>query len=190
MDENSVLSLTHDEFELQIGFCDPYSPNSWEVSHYDLTYRLGDQSQRYSSVHSVITITDAQVQQSCIVYATGGATGVHEHSAIVHKDQLILAVGPFLCCLGIPSLELCWYQEVDAATCFGVYYSANRNCFISHGELEITRVELDGEIKWKSGGADILTNGFELFKEHVEVVDWNNWRYFIDLDTGQSHVIQ
>jgi hypothetical protein len=36
-----------------------------------------------------------------------------------------VAVGPFVCCLGLPQLDLLWSAEVDHATCFGIYHSSN-----------------------------------------------------------------
>jgi hypothetical protein len=37
--------------------------------------------------------------------------------------------------LALPSFKLLWHRQVDHATCFGVYFSANHDCLISHGEL-------------------------------------------------------
>ena len=79
--------------------------------------------------------TEGSVISSCILTAVGGATGIHDHSALICGDSCIIAVGPFMCSLHIPSLDLEWKAEVDWATCFGVYYSAKHHCLISHGEL-------------------------------------------------------
>lgn len=61
-------------------------------------------------------------------------------------------------------------RTVDAATCFGVYYLPEHACLISHGELEIARLSLSGEIVWSAGGKDIFSEGFRLSREYVEAI--------------------
>ena len=48
------------------------------------------------------------------------------------------------------SLPIWCVSPADSATCFGVYYSAKHQCLISHGELEIARLKLSGEVAWSS----------------------------------------
>lgn len=68
----------------------------------------------------------------------------------------------------------------------GVYYSATHNCFISHGENEISRVAHGGKVLWQAGGKNLFTNGFELHDNHIEVIDFNGERYRMNIDTGAS----
>jgi hypothetical protein len=182
-----MLILKNDTCEIVIENDETYTSGSADNIHsYDIEYSLGDASFRPSSQHSIAVRNGDDVLRSCILLTDGGATGIHEYSALIHDRSCIIAVGPFMCSLQLPSLELSWKTEVDSATCFGVYYSAKHNCFISHGELEISRVEPDGKVLWQTGGADIFTNGFELHDNHVEAVDWNDKRYRMKMDTGES----
>ena len=182
-----MLILQKDKYEIVIEKNEIYTAGSADNKHaYDLEYSLGDNAIRPSSRHSVIVKNRDDVLRSCILLADGGATGIHEHSALIYEDSCIIAVGQFMCSLQIPSLELDWQTEVDCATCFGVYYSAKHNCFISHGELQITRVQPGGKVLWQAGGRDIFTNGFELHENYIEVVDWNDERYRMNIDTGKS----
>lgn len=183
----AMLILENNKYAVIIENDETYTSGSADNIHsYDIEYSLGDSSLRPSFQHSVVVKNADIVLRSCILLADGGATGIHDHSALIYNDSCIIAVGPFICSLQIPSLELNWKAEVDSATCFGVYYSAKHNCFISHGEHEIARVEYDGKVLWQSGGKDIFTNGFELQENHIEVVDWNNERYHMNIDTGKS----
>jgi hypothetical protein len=182
-----MLILKNDNYEIVIENVETYTAGSVDNIHsYDIEYSLGDASFRPSSQHSIVVRNGNNVLRSCILLADGGATGIHKNSALIYDNSCIIAVGPFMCSLQLPSLELSWKAEVDSATCFGVYYSEKHNCFISHGELEITRVEHGGKVLWQSGGKDIFTNGFELHDNHVEAVDWNDERYRMNIDTGES----
>jgi len=137
-----------------------------------------------NSRHGLVLREGGIVRQSCILLASGGASGIHEHSAIMVGSTCFVAVGDTLCGLALPSLDLLWHRQVDTATCFGVYFSAKHDCLISHGELEIARVSLSGEILWSLGGADIFSEGCELHSDYVEAIDFNRTVYRIAIATG------
>ena len=153
------------------------------LNTYDHEYRLGPDSYISSQI-SIRTSNAEGVIASSILIASGGGTGVHENSALVLDSNCYMAIGPFIVCLALPNLELIWSTEVDQATCFGVHYSATHNALISHGELDIARLSMDGEIVWKSGGADIFTGDLFLKDNHIEVTDFKNRRYLLDMDSG------
>lgn len=150
---------------------------------YAIDHACGDY---ITSRHSVRVTENESVVSSCIILAGGGASGVHAHSAIIHNESCIVAVGPFMVALDIPTLELQWATEADTATCFGVYYSEKHQCFISHGELEIARVSLNGAVIWHTGGADIFTNGITIYDDCVHVIDFNYKEYTFDIQTGRE----
>ena len=75
--------------------------------------------------------------------------------------------------------------QVDDATCFGIYYSELNDAYISHGELSITRFDLNGSIIWKSTGADIFCEGFALHDTFVEATDFDDNDYRFDYSTGK-----
>ena len=158
------------------------------VHTYDHEFQLDDARTDYSvtSRHTVSVTEDNEPIATCILLAGGGASGIHEHSAIIHNNLCIIAVGPFLASLTLPTLELNWATKTDDATCFGVYESQNHNCLISHGEMEIARVTLDGTIVWQAGGADIFTNDCRLDGHFVRVTDFNDRAYTFDINTGRE----
>lgn len=120
-----------------------------------------------------------------VVGASGGPTGVHEHSLLRLGHVVYFAVGPNVCRLTLGSRCLDWSLEVDDATCFGVHYSAQHDALISHGELAISRFTPDGKVVWKAEGADIFTEGFSLREDCIEAVDFYNRVYRFDYATGR-----
>ena len=128
---------------------------------------------------------------------------MHPHSALVHHNSCIAVIGHLLCSLAVPSLLLEWRTQVDSfGTCFGVYRSEKHQCYITWGEMDIARVSDVGEVMWQMGGKDIfvqpkrytkgpavLREGFALHADYVEVADWNNEVYRIDISSGASHII-
>ena len=183
-----MLQLSHTKFGIVV-FDDPnYSLSSVDnVVRHDDAYVL-DQNDRepVSSKHVVQIFHDEGPQRSCILLAPGGASGVHEHSAIIVKESCIIAVGSHIASLAIPTLQLQWSKCVDSATCFGVYFCEDYDCLISHGELDITRLTCEGRIEWQSSGADIFTNGFHIFDDIVRAIDWNDKHYWFDIHTGKE----
>jgi hypothetical protein len=186
MGRATVLFST-DKYELELIDEPLYTPGSADnVRSYSREYKLTDAETRPSSRHGLILRDGNTPERSCILLAGGGATGLHGHSAVTLDDICFVAVGDTLCSLALPSLDLLWHRQVDAATCFGVYHSAKHNCLISHGELEVARLSLAGEVAWRSGGADIFSEGFELHPNHIEAVDFNGTVYRMDIATGDS----
>jgi hypothetical protein len=127
---------------------------------------------------------------SCVLLAGGGASRVNEHSAVVVNRSCFVGVGDMLCSLLVPSLDLKWATKVDSATCFGVYYSPQHECLLSHGELEVARMSLSGEIVWSASGKDIFSEGFQIVGDHVEAIDFNHEVYRLDIATGRCELIQ
>jgi hypothetical protein len=186
MGRATVLFRT-DKYELELIDEPLYSPGSADNVHsYSREYKLTDAETPPSSGHGLILRDGNAPARSCILLAGGGATGLHKHSAVTLDDTCFVAIGDTLCSLKLPSLDLLWHRQVDTATCFGVYYSAKHQCLISHGELEIARLSLSGEVAWSSAGADIFSEGFELHPDYIEAVDFNRAVYRLDIATGDS----
>jgi hypothetical protein len=79
-----------------------------------------------------------------------------------------------------------WHTEVDLGACYAVYFSAEHQYLISHGELEIVRLSLAGDILWTVWGKDIFAGEFCLYPDWIEVIDFNNEKYQIDIQNGQT----
>lgn len=184
-----MLELIAGNYRVSIIADSTHSVGSADNIHaYDHEYGLEDElgESAVTSRHAVRVSDNNEVVATCILFAGGGASGVHEHSAIIHDESCIIAVGPFMASLEVPSLKLRWTCQTDAATCFGVYRSEKHECLISHGELEIACVSYDGQLVWSSSGGDIFTNGFTLRDDSVRVVDFNGRHYTFDIETGRE----
>jgi hypothetical protein len=177
---NLMLRLPYRQLGIRIDNDPSYSFGSVDNPRgYDHAYRLDNERYSPSSLHAVrIFQEDDNVFASCILGASGGASGVHDHSAIVHADSLLIAVGPFVASLQLPTLTLNWKVQTDWATCFG-------DCYISHGEVDVACVSYDGTIMWSNSGADIFTKGFSVAQNRVTAIDWNDDKYVWNIATGK-----
>lgn len=169
----------------------------------DPTYLVGsvDNVRRYGRVYQfseefvpntklgIECIEERGTKHSCIILTSAGATGIHEHTAVLAHAKCFVAVGDRLCALSLPRLKHLWAIQIDSATCFGVYYSAAHNCLISHGELEIARVDFNGKIIWTAGGKDIFTGTLRLDDNFIFITDFNDEVYRIEIATGKSEII-
>jgi len=165
-----------------------YTPGSADNGRrYDSEYCLVEEY-RPVSQYGLVCNQSEGVTHSCILLAGGGASRVHEHSAVIVSGSCFVGVGDMLCALSLPTLNLRWATKVDTATCFGVYYCPQHDCLLSHGELEIARVNLSGQIVWSASGKDIFSEGFRMAGDHVEAIDFNHEVYRIDIATGHSEL--
>lgn len=179
------MELESGSFALTV-YDDPtYIPGSADNARkYDREYCLVEKY-RPVSQYGLLCREQEGPTHSCILLAGGGASRVHDHSVVVVNGSCFVGVGDMLCCLSLPSLDLMWAVRVDTATCFGVYYFPQGDCLLSHGELEIARVNLDGQIIWSANGKDIFSEDFQIVDDHVEAVDFNHQVYRIDITTGR-----
>jgi hypothetical protein len=183
-----VKRLNYDKFSILIENVPAYSFGSMDNRKiYSHEFRVDNEPYQPSSLHAVrvFSIEDQTEVADCILGSTGGASGIHENSAIINEASLVIAVGPFMVSLSLPDLKLNWKTLTDDATCFGVYHSKKNRCYISHGELDVARVSYDGVIEWTNSGADIFTNGFTVTDNQVEAIDWNEKLYVWDIQTGK-----
>lgn len=156
---------------------------------YPYQYWLGESIYLPSAKYRLSVITQDTEIASCILKSSLGATTVHEHSALLHNGSCIAAISAFVCALAVPSLQLQWQIQADDITCFGIYHAAKHNCYISHGKCSIACLSEAGTLLWGIGGKDIFINGFQLFDDYVEVIDWNDERYRIEIPSGENYLI-
>jgi hypothetical protein len=107
-----------------------------------------------------------------------------EKSAIIWHERLYLLAANQIACFSLNPFVLVRSVDVDTACCFGLHLAPTRDMLICHGEMDITRLSEDVEIIWQRGGRDILTGGFTLRPDYIEVSDFNDDLYRFDYDTG------
>lgn len=184
-----MLRLHHREIEILIENAPHYGIAEGNSSRrYDREIQLDSSTEfRTTSKHSVTTLRSGHRLASVVLLAGGGATGIHDHSALIVDGDILMAVGPYITRLALPSLDTKWTAETDQATCFGVYYSPKHRLILSHGELNIAAVAPDGSVVWSTGGADIFTNGFTFDDNSVRARDFADRDYTFDIATGKEH---
>ena len=181
-----MLTLIAAPYEVTVADEPTYTPGSADNQHtYSHAYYLGPDSYG-TSQHSVRVFDADGPVASCILTAGDGASGIHDHTALIFESTCFVAVGPFIASLALPTLELNWAVRTDDATCFGIHKPPNHNCLISHGELVIARLTLTGTIKWQAGGADIFSEGCTVHENSVEAVDFNGRKYRFDIESGRE----
>jgi hypothetical protein len=111
------------------------------IRRYPLVRNLSSESAT-TSIHGILINGEPLV----LLANGGGASGVHEHSAVCVKDCLYVAVGDSVVCMTLFPAEVRWTLQVDPATCFGIYFDERHDALISHGELEVARLSQDGAI--------------------------------------------
>jgi hypothetical protein len=136
-----------------------------------------------TSKHGIKVTKEGQSVASALVCETGGATGIHDSSYII-KDHCL-----FLCCcdtiysFDLPGLTLNWKKQLDPATCFSIY--SFKSDFIVHGEMEVKRIDQNGDVKWNFSGKDIFVTAdgapsITLNANEVKLIDWEGNHYTLD----------
>jgi len=131
-----------------------------------------------------VTIETLDNQFSIILNGFEGATGIHKNSFVVNQTNIYICVSNTIFCLDLDTLNVIWHTKVDQVTCFGVYLVKDH--LIVHGEISISSISLSGKINWQQSGEDIFTTidgkeDFEIKEELIQVKDFNNKKYKINL---------
>lgn len=133
--------------------------------------------------------TDAHQLWQLVLSADDAPSTVHANMAYCHSPWLFLGIGPHIVCLNTAMGQLRWVQRADSATVFGIHPITGEDAILIHGEMEITKLSLDGIIVWQASGRDIFTGQVVLNGDHIEATDFNGEIYAIQLDTGASTII-
>lgn len=111
---------------------------------------------------------------------------IDESQSVEFKnDNLILSLGFNLISVKIPNLEINWNIVPDTAEIFEFYNLEND--ILLRGELQVHRIDRNGQIIWSYGGADIWVNIYgkqevTILEDKIKLIDFNNDEYLIGFD--------
>ena len=148
----------------------------------DLGHKL---EYRASSKHG-IRITENGIEKcSALLLESGGATGISENSFLIKNDRLYICCSDHIYSLNLTDLSTNWRNQYDVATCFGIYEFDDD--FIVHGEIQISRINENGETKWNFSARDIFVNPdgkteFKIVENRIELIDWEGYKYELNAD--------
>ena len=178
-----IIELEKYKVELKVD--KTYSENSTDnLNQYGKVHF--DQSEyKISTKIGLKVFENGKLINSAIIGSIGGGTGIHKNSQIIENDRILVCCSDSIFCLSIPSLDFIWKTHADQATCFEIF--KYNDSYIIHGELEISRLDSNGQIMWQKSGADIFTtptgiNDFEITEEYIRATDWENRTYKFDFD--------
>jgi hypothetical protein len=154
---------------------------------YDKVY-FEDTEFQPTSKHGIKISRGGQIISSALVCETGGATGVHDKSFLIKNDNVLICCCDTIYSFNLPSLTLNWKKELDQATCLSIY--SFKDDFIIHGELEIKRIDKNGQVKWNFSAKDIFvtpdgTESIKLTDDKIELTDWDGDKYILN-EHGQQ----
>jgi hypothetical protein len=177
------MTTSFKEYTIDIVDDPNFKPGSADnLFTYDKVY-LDDLGLQPTSKHAIRVTKDGQGIASAIVCESGGGSIIHKKSFVVKDSTLFICCCDTVYSFGLPKLTLNWKRELDPATCFGIY--SFKDDFIIHGELEIRRIDVDGNTKWDFSARDIFvtqdgTESIKLTEDNIELTDWGGDKYILD----------
>lgn len=178
------IIVAHDDYEITLINDKLYTSGSADNKRkYSKEYKNQDVFHFVTKLGIVVTKLSKEYQ-SAIILGSGGASGLHETSFILNSNSLLMCVDHDIVCLNLPFLDLEWRKQIDDATCFEILKFMND--FIIHGELSISRIDINGNIMWTFYGPDIFTEEMRIEGNFVIAVDFNNNVFKIDIENGKG----
>jgi len=142
---------------------------------------LGHKLEHQPSSKHGIRITENGIEKySALLLEYGGATGISKNSFIIKNDRIYICCSNQIYSLNLMDLSVNWRKQYDVATCFGIYEFDED--FIVHGEIQVSRIDKNGETKWNFSARDIFVNPdgkteFKIVKNRIELIDWEGYKY-------------
>ena len=158
--------------------------SSDNIKNYDKIFISGDNNILTSQI-GIELFEDEKLKSSCLIGSEGGGTGITENSILISYGGLVICCSNTIFKLTIPDLNLEWKTISDESTCFGIHYLDKD--YVVHGELEITKLDKEGQIIWQKSGRDIWTTAegiddFAVYENYILATDWDYFRYKFDFD--------
>nr|WP_319401664.1 hypothetical protein [uncultured Carboxylicivirga sp.] len=189
------MKTVFENYTIEILSDSTYTPNSTDnINSYDLIYpeNLGLFSRNISSTKTVINIyEELNLIKSAIICEPHGVTIESESSYVILDSVIYIIARDFVYSINIPDLSLNWSKEVDSVCCLAIY-KLERDLLV-HGELDIVRINKDGEIKWRFSGREnwINLSGKQevTIEEHqIRLIDFDSNEYLVDFDGNEIKV--
>lgn len=162
--------------------------NPDENTNYHLNYSENNGYKPSAKYGIKVYDHNENILNSCLISGSGGSTIIDEDSMKISGNAIFICCSDNVYALVIPELKLLWKKQLDDITCFTIHYLIED--FLIHGEINLTRVDISGNIKWQFRGEDILlnlegTDGFKILENKIIVKDFNSREYVLDFDGNE-----
>jgi hypothetical protein len=139
-----------------------------------------------------LTISNKDSQKMCLIKGIEGGSYLHQsdekdncQSVKIDDNNLIMSLGFNFISLNLNNLSLNWNLKPDMAEVFEFYDF--QNDYLLRGEVEIHRIDKNGQIKWSYGGRDIWVNmdgkrEVQIEDNAIRLLDFDSNEYLIDFD--------
>jgi hypothetical protein len=178
------LILHHNDLTIRVFDDSAFTKgNDSPTSYHKVIEAAEDEVYRSDAQHAIEVHKSDGIINSAIIQAIMGATGVNNNTALIDNGNLIIKCARNLYCLSLPRLDINWMTMADDGVCFEVH--KYQDDYITHGELNISRIDRTGKIIWQFSGEDIFvcldeTNPFEMHDHFMALTDFNGRKYKID----------
>ena len=178
-----MIILTYKDYSIEV-YNDPtYKLNSSDnINKYNHIYY--DEESCVSKI-GIKFIKKEELIKTILLIAGSYASSIAEDVVIIDDNKLLLAICDILFCVNLDTFKLEWKTKVDYSACFKIYKFDK--FYITHGELEIKRINKAGNVEWEFSGEDIfvLPSGeSNIFFEnnYIKLIDWNETEYILDFN--------
>jgi hypothetical protein len=183
----AIIRHQFEEYIIEVSDLPDYSPLSADNIP-PIFHKGHHEDYRPTSTYLVKVSKDKEEVNQCILSGCGGRTTPHETSSILDNSHLILCCCDSVYCLNVPELGLIWRTKADMSTCFQIFKFEDG--YIIHGELEISRIDKDGNVIWQFSGVDIFVsmdgrNEFRINADNIALTDFKGRTYTLGFN-GQE----
>ena len=188
--DNQILELEDKGLRIELKYESQFSENK-ELGQKKYLQKIEISDSESSNLGIRVFKDGSEINSGLIIGINGGTWLSKEieedegQSVKLRNGNLILSLGFNLVSIQIPTLKINWNIIPDPAEIFEFYNLEND--ILLRGELQIHRIDFNGEIKWSYSGADIWVNiegkpEVTILEDKIKLIDFNHDEYVIDFN--------
>ena len=100
------------------------------------------------------------------------------------RSRVHVAVGYYVCAVELNGWSLAWSVRLRSGACLGLHYVRQHDCIFAIGDMEVTRISMNGTICWSKVVAEAMTRTFDCLGDSVIVTDFDGVSHRLNVNTG------
>ncbi len=121
---------------------------------------------------------------SCLLVAEGVGARTSDTSFVLIGRRIHVAIGYFVAAIELADWSLAWLVELQTGACFGIHYAEQHDCVFAIGDMDVTRISMNGMICWSEVVAEAMTDTFDCSGDLVKVKDFDGVLHRLNASTG------
>jgi hypothetical protein len=173
-------------YEIELKLASDTNLNSSLLNqNYDFVYHDENYPIFKGTQFEIKLLDNGNIIKNILINSLGKNTMFHNNTIWLDHDKILICCGNKVFHFQIPEMKLIWSLTLDPVACYEFYKIPDG--FIAHGEITISKFNLEGQLLWQTEFLDIIGDNedkkhFMCSSDNIEIIDFSDNHYIINFD--------